>query len=279
MFASFEYTLSRDEYANGLKVAALTIAAQDRRRAWWFVAYLIVVGSAVAIASVLRPGSFDGIVTALAIVAIGFCTIQTRWARNWREISFEPDNATRRVIFDAEGVLEQQASAEGRWSWDGVRRVFDQPDAVMVQVSGWHLITLPNRLWSAPDLRAEFIVQVRGRATNLLPDIKSYALRARAGSTFLTIGAVAVGLDVIILRDWLLYLAGVDLCSCAVRRSLAGQLAHVVTFVAAIMAIVVSKLVLERLRNSRPVLAKGSAALSIFLFSAVLLWGLVLRLH
>jgi len=188
MFAKFEYRLSKDEYVKGLKVAALALAAQDRWRSAWCFAQLGVIGVAIFVATRLHLGSVDGFVLTWCLIMVPYMLMQVRFVRRWRELTFEPETASRKLTFDADGVIERHDLGEWRWPWIGVRRVYDLPDALILQVAGWHLITLPNRLWPTPHERTEFVKRVRDHATSLLPDLR---LQAGTGSNLLTIGAIA----------------------------------------------------------------------------------------
>jgi len=219
MLASFEYQLSKDEYASGLRVGDVVLSGAGSP-AWVVVRCIFGSPGFSGLRSLQRskPGSLDGVITALVILLVGSCAIQTRWARSLRELSFEPDIASRKVVLDVDGIVERHGLAEARWSWDGVRRVYDQSDAVIVQLAGWHLIMLPNRLWPGLNERAEFIQLVRDHATKLLPDVKSNALSADLGARLLGVGAIAAGLDAFVLMSVFEVRL---LCPCTVFRMLA----------------------------------------------------------
>jgi len=198
--------------------------------------------------------------------------------RRWRELAFDPAIANRSVSFSDKGVVEQTDQSSTQWEWDAVRRIHDAPQAVVIEVTNWYSITLPNRLWASSDNRAAFIEQVRARGTKALPDLPESQVQANPRFLLLLIGALALGLNFAILASIPLYFVGIDLCSCA-GRSFARKVAPFVFPILGLTAIVLSLVALKRLDRTRPRLASGIAVAVITLHVAILVSPFVWRLY
>jgi hypothetical protein len=274
MLTSFDYTLSRDEYVRGLQVISLSLADQDRWRSVRCLSQLAIIGLAIAIAVYVYPGSLDGIMLAVILIWWSSCIMQARNLRRWRELAYDPAIAHLVVKLTDDGISERHDRGGGEWSWDGVRRIHELPDAVIVEMSNWHAIALPHRLWADQGGREDFVNTLRQCARNALPDLPKSRLAMATGSGLLTLGAVALAFDLFILTNVAVGLAGFDVCSCAIRRSFGFHAFAGLMVVATLAVFILTKLGLERLKNEYPRLAFGIATAAICLLAAILLAGL-----
>jgi hypothetical protein len=266
MNASFEYRLQKGEYAQGLKAIALLLALQDSR---FRILLLLGLVSALAFVEWRIPGALPWMLLGIVL----YCVVQgINGARQYYS-GFDPAAAGYEVSFEADGVVQRNDMREHRWSWHSLRRVEQLPDVIVLQFAGWDWLPLPNRLWTRSDERSEFVSHVRGQAPNIVPARKWSVL---GHSKLLLVGAVAFGLNVALSARGLLYLFGIDMCDCTVRRSPLGQTISIVIVIGALIAIPFSVIGLERLRAKWPRLSSTVAA-ALIVPPALLGVGIALR--
>lgn len=271
MLQSFEYTLSRDEFVRGLQVVSMSLANQDRWRSLRCLSLFAIIALAIAIAAYVYPGSLGGILLAFILIWCSYCIMQARFLRRWRELAYDPAVARLAVKLTDSGISERHNQGVGEGSWVGVRRIQELSNAVIVELSNWHAITFPHRLWAEPGGREDFVRLLKQRATNALPALPESRVVMATGSGLLTLGAVALAFDLFLLANDAIALAGFDLCSCATRRSLGFHAFVLFMVVATLAAFILAKRGLERLKKARPRLAVGIATASICLLAAILL--------
>jgi hypothetical protein len=259
MDARFQYRLEKSEHTQGLRAIAMLLAFEDTRvRVFWLLGLLL----ALAFIEWRIPGALPWMLLGVGL----FCIVQIALGRRQLSVAFDPAAANYDVTFDATGVTNRHETMQQQWAWSGLRRVEELPAVVILQFTGWEWLPLPNHLWSTAEERSEFLKQLRDGAPKILPkrDLRSVGL-----SPLVIIASIAAGFNFIILGHLLTSLAGYDLCSCAVRRSLAGQAAHLFIALGAIATIILMIGALERLRKWRPRLS-APIAVALILPPAVL---------
>jgi hypothetical protein len=273
MLARFDYTLTQDEYVRGIQATTLSLSHRDRWRSWRCLALFAVIGLGIAIAAYTHPGSLDGIMFAFILIWFSHAIMQARFVRRWRELAYDPAIAHHIVEVSDGGLSDRHDRGASEWSWDAVCRIHEMPDTIVVEVSNWHAITLPNRLWADVAEREGFLRFLRVHASKASPDLPKSTVALAMGSGWLTLGAIAAAFDLFLLTNVAVALAGFDLCSCAVRRTIGFHVFALSMVVATVTVFIVTKRGLERLNRSRPRLALGIAVTAICLLAAILLAG------
>lgn len=265
MRASFEYELSKDDYLRGLQATTRSIAAENRNRKRQVFEQVAALALIFVIASLLNPGASQAVVVTALLTLVGCCVVQLRFARHWREITFDPARSRIEVNLDEQGLVVLQGAAERRYAWSELRRIHDLQEALVLEFADWHAVSMPNALWANPAERAEFVEHIRSSARQILPDLPKVG--ALQGLTLLLLlGAVAIGLVAMITLETWVRFAGFNDCSCAFRHSLIGQLLGLLPFVGYFVATALGWLGLRWLSRQWPRFAAAMAALFIALF-------------
>lgn len=274
MLASFDYRLSKEEYGRGLQAISLSLSSQDRWRSARCLALFAIIGIAIATAAIFHPGSTEGTLLAILLIWLPYGYMQVRFLRHWRELAYDSAIASRSVTLSDEGLAERHDRGKSEWPWEGVRRLHELQDIIVVEVANWHAITLPHRLWAGADERSKFLDQLRERAPDLLPELTAskYNIATPAG-LLMFVGSIAAAFDVFILANVLVPLTGFDPCSCALRRSPSFHLFVAAMLVLSIGTMILTMAGLHRLMRKRPRLASGVALGAIGLLCGVILIG------
>lgn len=267
MRASFKYELSKDDYLRGLLAVTRSIAAENRNRRWQIVEQVAILALILLIAIFLNPGALQPVVVTLLLTLVGGCVIQARFARRWRELTFQPPLYKIDISLDEQGLVIVQAGVERRYPWSALRRVHELPEAVILEFADWHTVSMPNELWADLVERSELVKQIRSSAPQLLADLPKTGV-LQGPTLLLLLGAVAVGLELMIATQAGVRFAFLDDCSCAFRRSLAGQLLGILPFVGYFAGVALGWIGLRSLGRLRPRFAAATAILFIALFVA-----------
>jgi hypothetical protein len=278
MNASFEYQLSKDDYLRGLRAVAQSIVAKNtsRRQSFELIAVLALV---VVTVSVIDPGSLDAILFTLVLTVAAGYVIQARFARRWRELTFDPERWKIAISMDEHGVVTRQSDVERRYPGDAVRRIHELPEAVVLEFADWYALPMPDQLWAGPIERSAFVEEVRSSATQLLVNMPRPT--APTGTTLLLylLGTMAIGFLAMIATETGIKLAGFNNCSCVFRRSFLGQVAAIAPFAAYFAALAPAWLGLRWLRRRWPRIAAAVAIIVIVVFVASQVIPAFLEIH
>ncbi len=110
-----------------------------------------------------------------------------------------------------------------QWGWDAVRRVHRPAGYIVIELAGWDMIVLPDRLWPRPADRENFIAGLGDKQAEILHPSRFSAREGRAAVTLvepvllariaLSLAAFQLILEVLIsfdfTRDPALRIAGV----------------------------------------------------------------------
>jgi hypothetical protein len=199
MHAQFRYQLSKDEYVIGLDALMNELGRQDTGRTRRLLEQLAIAVLVLAVITVVFPDALVGLLVATVLFAILIGAIRTHWLRAATGQSYDPTVADHDVEMTDDGIIALSALRERRWSWDAVRRIHDLKQAIVLELAGWDMLVLPNRLWGSSDDRLAFLDGARGLATDAVP---AEAPRSKASShtrDLVVIGAFGAAVDVLAL--------------------------------------------------------------------------------
>lgn len=160
----FEVRLSRADYTVGLSALVGELARLDTARTRILFARLALGIVTLVVVAYAFPYSLPGLLASCLLVWLGDSLIQLAFRTQTVGASFDPAaHAEARIEFDDEAIVEQGDLRTRRWTWDAVRRVHLSPGYVVVELKGWDMIVLPDRLWPTPEGRRNFLVELEAR--------------------------------------------------------------------------------------------------------------------
>ncbi len=161
---SYQVELTRSDYAVGLSALMGELARQDKARSRLLFARLGVAIVMINVVGFAFPGAMAGLFIACALIWVADLLVVGLFQTQTVGVSFDPAaHASNRVEFSEEGLVEQGALRTRRWTWDSVRRVHLPPGYVVLEVTGWDMIVLPNRLWPSAADRGAFLAELEAR--------------------------------------------------------------------------------------------------------------------
>lgn len=267
MLASFEYELSKEEYVLGLNAISRSIGSRDPGFGLRILLQVTALGLALVLGSVFFPAASDPVILTFMLTLIGGVCIQNRLARRWRDLTFDLAQAHMMLSVDDDGLRLRQPGVERRYVWQSFREVYTLPDALVIEMTDWHAVVLPRRLWATPDECAEFVSLIRDRAA--LPVPEANGDNTSLGATlYPMLGAGALAFIAMFLTEPMLTALGVDPCSCALRGTWLGRLVGVAPLFIFAIAFALAWIPLRHSYRRWPVLTKWLAIGCIALFIA-----------
>lgn len=160
----FEVRLSRADYAVGLSALVGELARLDSARAPILFARLGLGIVTLIVVAFAFPYSLPGLLASCLLVWLGDSLIQMAFRTRTVGASFDPAaHADNRVEFGDEAIVEQSDLRTRRWTWDALRRIHLSPGHVVVELKGWDMIVLPDRLWPTSEERNAFLAELEAR--------------------------------------------------------------------------------------------------------------------
>lgn len=199
MHAQFDYRLSRTEYVIGMSALVDEIGRQDRGRTRRLLEQLAIVVVVMLAVTFAFPASAAPMWIALLIIAAVQSLLLGRWTRDAGGQTYDLAVAGKQVEFTDEGVSTRSVGRDLRCAWRAVRRVHDLDGAIVLELVGWDMIVLPDRLWDAADRRKAFLGEVRALATEAIPAAMPAKPALFGRRDLLRIGAIAAGVDALAL--------------------------------------------------------------------------------
>lgn len=161
---SYEIELSRSAYAAGLSPLASGLARLDKARPRMLFARLAVLVLILAAVMHAFPGATLALFSAIFLFGLADFLVQSAFTPQSIGVSFEPAvHGRSRVEFSDEGIVEHSASRVRRWSWDAVRRIHFPAGQVVIELAGWDMLILPDRLWPGAEEREAFLAELGAR--------------------------------------------------------------------------------------------------------------------
>lgn len=161
---AYQVELSRADYAVGLGALVRELANLDDVRGRLLIGRLAVMVVTLALIAFLFPHSLPGLLTAALMIWLGDWLVRSAFATQSLGVSFDPEaHSNMRVEFSESGIAEESALRSRRWTWDAVRRLHLSPGHVVVELKGWDMIILPDRLWASPEERKMFVAELEAR--------------------------------------------------------------------------------------------------------------------
>lgn len=200
MFVKLEYELSRIEYAAGVAVLTEQLARHDRsseRRIWEQLALSVIV---ILVAGAFFPDLLWGLLVAVVLFGLAEWLLRGRVTRQVSGISYDPAVATMVLEFTDAGISEEAGARSRRWTWDAVRTLHDRGSLLVLELAGWDMIAVPDRVWQSPEEKAAFEEQLRSRG------VKGPELAQTSTAPLppmLVVGAIAAAVDVMFLATYL----------------------------------------------------------------------------
>jgi hypothetical protein len=160
----FEVHLSRGDYVAGLSALVGELARLDASRTRLLFARLALGIVTLLIVAYAFPYSVHGLLASCLLIWLGDSLIQAAFKTQTVGASFDPvAHSNLRVEFGDEAIVEQGELRTRRWTWDAVRRVHLSSGYVIVELKGWDMIVLPDRLWPTPEERKAFVAGLEAR--------------------------------------------------------------------------------------------------------------------
>lgn len=160
----YQVELSQADYVVGLSALMSELARMDPTRGRLLFARLAVTIVTATIIGFAFPYSLPAMVVAALLIWLGDSLVRTAFKTRTVGISFDPAaHSNMRIEFSQDAVVEQGELRTRRWTWDAVRRVHLASGHVIVELKGWDMIVLPDRLWSTPEDRAAFVAELEAR--------------------------------------------------------------------------------------------------------------------
>jgi hypothetical protein len=161
---SYQVELTRSDYAVGLSTLVGEIARQDKARARLLFARLAVAVVMVNVVGFAFPDAMAGLFLALVLIFVADLVVQGVFQTQTIGVSFDPAaHASNRLEFSEAGLVERNALRTRTWTWDSIRRVHLPPGYVVIEVAGWDMIILPDRLWPSAAERGAFLAELEAR--------------------------------------------------------------------------------------------------------------------
>ncbi len=199
----FQFALSKDEYVAGLATLTDQLGRQDTSRTSRLIEQLAVfVGVSVIIITVF-PEAVTGVLVAAVLLAVATAMLQRRWLRGATGQSYDAAVAEQEVLITDEGISTNSELRRRQWSWRAVRRIYDLKRAIVLEVVGWDMIILPDRLWESGEERSALLEAIRGLATAADPPATP-RLASIGTRDLLRLGAIGAAVDVFALVSFAL---------------------------------------------------------------------------
>lgn len=199
MHATFNYRLSKREYVVGMSALVDQLGRQDTGRTRRIIEQLAVLLVVVLGVTLAFPASAAGLWLAVLLIGIAQSLFTRRWARGASGQSYDPAVAEQEVEITDQDIVTRSPMRERRWSWAAVRRIHDVKDGIVLELVGWDMIVLPNRLWDETDRRRAFLDELRNLSTEAMPSTAPVKPALFDMRDLLRIGAIAAGVDVLAL--------------------------------------------------------------------------------
>lgn len=278
MQAEFHYELSKDEYVAGLTPVMDELGRQDSSRTRRLLEQLAVAVAILGAISLVFPGAALGLLVAIVLFTVFTSVLAPRWLRAATGQSYDPAVTDLDVEISDGGILERTGMRERRWPWTAVRRVHDSGGVIALEMAGWDMVVLPNRLWDTDEQRKGFVEELGSLAIAAIP-IKAPRTVARVDTRdLLTIGAIAAAVDVLAIVVFAIPVyrgPGEPVSDGAFLGMFAGLL--LLGFVLAYLAYRLARRGLDRLHDRSPGIAIGIAhaliwAVPLYMVLAYLRW-------
>lgn len=203
MHGQFRYRLSKDEYVVGLSALMNELGRQDEGRTRRLVEQLAIFGLVLAAITVAFPDALVGLLVATLLLAVFMGALRARWLRGATGQSYDPAVADHEVEITGDGIFDRSPLRERRWSWSAVRSIHDLKQAVVLELAGWDMLVMPDRLWSNGEERSAFLQDILRFATDVRPAAVVGRKLAPVGThDLLTLGALAAAVDVFALASF-----------------------------------------------------------------------------
>lgn len=199
MHAHFQYRLTKDEYVIGLVALMGQLGRQDAGRIPRLFEQLAMILVILAVIAVAFPQAFVGLLAATVLLAILHELLRPRWLRGATGSSYDPVVADHDIEITENSIVSRSSLRERRWNWGAVRRIHDLNRAIVVELVGWDMIVMPNRLWASGDARREFLEKIRMLATDALTTEGARTPVAIDTRDLLTVGALGAAIDSLFL--------------------------------------------------------------------------------
>lgn len=160
----YQVELSRADYAVGLSALVAELARVDTARGRVLFARLAAGVAALILIAFAFPFSFPALVTAAMLIWFADMLVLSAFKTQTVGVSFDPAaHARNRIEFSDDSIVEQGELRARHWTWDAVRRVHLSSGHVVIELKGWDMIVLPNRLWPTPAERSAFVAELEAR--------------------------------------------------------------------------------------------------------------------
>jgi hypothetical protein len=160
----FQIELNRSDYSAGLAQLMGQLAQRDTARQKMLFVRLAAYTAILVVISYAFPVGGMAVFSAILLFWLAEFLIQAAFKTQLVGISFEPEAHGRTdVEFDDAGIVETGASRTRRWAWDALRRVHLPKGYVVLELVGWDMIILPDRLWPTAEQRSAFIAELQAR--------------------------------------------------------------------------------------------------------------------
>lgn len=160
----FEVRLSRADYVVGLSALVGELARLDTARTPILFARLALGIVTLVVVAYAFPYSLPGLLASCLLVWLGDSLIQMAFKTQTVGASFDPAaHSDSRIEFGDEAIVERSDLRTRRWTWDALRRIHLSPGHVVVELKGWDMIVLPDRLWRTPEERNAFLAELEAR--------------------------------------------------------------------------------------------------------------------
>lgn len=160
----YQIDLSKADYVAGLSAIVGEIARLDSARGRMLFVRLGVAIVTMIVVGFLFPYSFPGLIAACLLFWLGDMLVGAAFRTETVGVSFEPAaHAKARIEFGDDAIVERSDFRTRRWTWDAVRRVHLSAGHVVIELKGWDMIVLPDRLWATPAERSAFLAEVDAR--------------------------------------------------------------------------------------------------------------------
>jgi hypothetical protein len=197
--AHFQYRLTKDEYVVGLAPLMDQLGRQDTGRISRLLEQLAMILVILAVIAVAFPQAFVGLLVATMLLAILHELLRPRWMQSASGTSYDPAVADHDVEITDGAIRSQSTLRDRQWSWAAVRRIHDLKQAIVLELVGWDMIVLPNRLWENGDARRAFLGEIHSLATDAFPTKGARRPITIDARDLLTVGALGAAVDALFL--------------------------------------------------------------------------------
>ncbi len=161
---SFAIELTRADYVVGLSALMGELARLDTGRKPLLFARLAICIATIMIIGFAFPDSMIALFAFILLVWVGESVAQAAFKTQVIGTSFDPAaHAATQVEFSEEAIVEQGTYRTRRWTWAALRRVHLPSGYVVIELAGWDMIILPDRLWPTAEERSAFIAELNAR--------------------------------------------------------------------------------------------------------------------